>query len=75
MYEPVLCYAVFVALCLSIFVPGIHIVFLHQALRHHNKLFWAQIGALVYARVISSDRDLDPELSCVDAHGKVRRLP
>jgi exosome complex component RRP40 len=25
---------------------------------------------LVYARVVAADRDLEPELSCVDAHGK-----
>lgn len=30
-----------------------------------------QVGDLVYARVTSADRDLDPVLACVDAQGKV----
>ena len=30
-----------------------------------------QVGDIVYARVTSADRDLDPVLACVDAQGKV----
>lgn len=30
-----------------------------------------QVGSLVYARVVAADRDLEPELSCTDAQGKV----
>lgn len=34
--------------------------------------FTGQVGDLVYARVESAHRDLEPVLSCVDAAGKVR---
>uniref|UniRef100_A0A7S0QLZ0 Ribosomal RNA-processing protein 40 n=1 Tax=Pyramimonas obovata TaxID=1411642 RepID=A0A7S0QLZ0_9CHLO len=29
-----------------------------------------KVGALVYGRVISADRDMEPEIECMDAHGK-----
>ncbi|CAM6110313.1 unnamed protein product [Calypogeia fissa] len=29
-----------------------------------------QVGALVYARVVKSHRDINPELSCMDVTGK-----
>lgn len=32
---------------------------------------YSQVGDIVYARVTSADRDLDPVLACVDAQGKV----
>lgn len=30
-----------------------------------------QVGDLVYCRVASAERDLDPVLACTDAQGKV----
>lgn len=32
-----------------------------------------QVGDLVYCRITSAERDLDPILACTDVQGKVRR--
>ena len=42
-----------------------------RLLRGGGVRIYPQVGSLVYARVVAADRDLEPELSCTDAQGKV----